>query len=68
MGVVIVVIFVCTARFVLAHPHGGAFFTRPFYDPATFSVSTVLGGTSIAVLTYIGFDGISTLSEEAQKT
>jgi amino acid transporter len=24
-----------------------------------------LGGTSIAVLTYIGFDGISTLSEEA---
>ena len=26
----------------------------------------VLGGTSIAVLTYIGFDGISTLSEEAE--
>ena len=25
-----------------------------------------LGGTSIAVLTYIGFDGISTLSEEAE--
>jgi len=27
---------------------------------------TVLGGTSIAVLTYIGFDGISTLSEEVE--
>jgi len=26
----------------------------------------VLGGTSIAVLTYIGFDGISTLSEEVE--
>jgi len=26
----------------------------------------VLGGTSVAVLTYIGFDGISTLSEEAE--
>jgi amino acid transporter len=26
----------------------------------------VLGGTSLAVLTYIGFDGISTLSEEAE--
>ena len=26
----------------------------------------MLGGTSIAVLTYIGFDGISTLSEEAE--
>ena len=29
-------------------------------------MKAVLGGTSIAVLTYIGFDGISTLSEEAE--
>ena len=41
-------------------------FTRPFYDPATFSLSLVLSGTSIAALTYIGFDGISTLSEEVR--
>ena len=40
-------------------------FTLPFYDPATFSTRTVLHGTSLAVLTYIGFDGITTLSEEA---
>src|SRR5947208_10928667 len=31
-----------------------------------FNMKAVLGGTSIAVLTYIGFDGISTLSEEAE--
>jgi putrescine importer len=31
-----------------------------------FNAKAVLGGTSIAVLTYIGFDGISTLSEEAE--
>lgn len=37
---------------------------KPFYDPATFSLPLVLVGTSIASLTYIGFDGISTLSEE----
>jgi amino acid transporter len=67
MGVVIAIFFVCAARFILGHPHGGAaFFTRPFYDPATFSTGAVLGGTSIAVLTYIGFDGISTLSEETE--
>jgi len=66
MGVVIGIFFVCAARYIFGHPHGGVdFFTRPFYDPATFSSSAVLGGTSIAVLTYIGFDGISTLSEEA---
>lgn len=67
MGVVIAIFFVCAARYIFGHPHGGvAFFTRPFYDPATFTPSAVLGGTSIAVLTYIGFDGISTLSEEAE--
>jgi amino acid transporter len=67
MGVVIAIFFVAAARFIFGHPHGGAaFFTRPFYDPATFNTGAVLGGTSIAVLTYIGFDGISTLSEEAE--
>jgi amino acid transporter len=67
MGVVIAIFFACAARFIFGHAHGGAaFFSRPFYDPATFSAGAVLGGTSIAVLTYIGFDGISTLSEEAE--
>ena len=67
MGVVIVLFLAAAARYVLRTPHDGfAFFTHPFYDPRTFSTSAVLGGTSLAVLTYIGFDGISTLSEEAE--
>src|SRR5580693_5568035 len=48
------------------HELGAGFFARPFYDPATFSFHGVFRGTSIAVLTYIGFDGISTFSEEAE--
>jgi putrescine importer len=39
---------------------------RPFYDPKTFSLPAVSTGTAIAVLTYIGFDGVSTLSEEVE--
>ncbi len=67
MGVVIAIFFVVAAHYVFGHPHPGpAFFTRPFYDPQTFQLKAVLGGTSLAVLTYIGFDGISTLSEEAK--
>ena len=66
MSAVIAIFFVCAARYIFGIPHGAGFFTRPFYDPATFTVGNVLGGTSIAVLTYIGFDGISTLSEEAE--
>jgi amino acid transporter len=37
----------------------------PLYDPRGFSLSTVAGATSIAVLSFLGFDGISTLSEES---
>jgi putrescine importer len=39
---------------------------RPFYNPATFSTPTLFRGTSVAVLTYIGFDGISTMAEEVE--
>lgn len=67
MGIVIGIFFVVAAHYIFGHPHPGAgFFTRPFYDPSTFQMRSVLGGTSLAVLTYIGFDGISTLSEEAK--
>src|SRR5580658_10387051 len=67
MGLVVAIFFVAAARYIFGHPHDGiSFFTRPFYDPATFNLGAVLGGTSIAVLTYIGFDGISTLSEEVE--
>src|SRR5579885_1939658 len=55
------------ARFIFGHPaHDALYFTRPFYDPQTFTWGGLFGCTSIAVLTYIGFDGISTLSEEAE--
>src|SRR5208283_526193 len=61
------IFFVVAARYIFGHPHDGAgFYTRPFYDPTLWNTKAVLGGTSIAVLTYIGFDGISTLSEEAE--
>jgi putrescine importer len=63
MCVVIAYFFIAAVRYIL-HQHGVSF-TRPFYDPATFSLSRISTGTSVAVLTYIGFDGISTLSEEA---
>lgn len=66
MGAVVVAIFVAGVRYIFGAPHDAAHYTRPFYDPQTFSVAGLFGCTSIAVLTYIGFDGISTLSEEAE--
>lgn len=67
MMIVVVIFFAFVIRFLWGlHQHGAAFFTQPFYNPDTFSFHRVFRGTSIAVLTYIGFDGISTLSEEAE--
>jgi len=43
----------------------GALTLKPIYDPAVFSMATVVGATSIAVLSFLGFDGVSTLAEES---
>src|SRR6476660_5134154 len=67
MSGVVVLVFVMAIRYISGHPHSDpGFFTRPFYDPQTFTYGNLFGCTSLAVLTYIGFDGISTLSEEAE--
>ena len=66
MGVVVAWMLFCMLRFVVhTQPHRPSFLTSPFYDPAMFSWGAVWTGTSVAALTYIGFDSISTLSEEA---
>ena len=67
MGLVVLVLFYCLGRYVVRlPPQGPGFLAHPFYDPATFSAKAICTGTSIAALTYIGFDGISTLSEEVE--
>ena len=65
MGAVILAFFWYTIRYIFNLPqYPEAYFLRPFYNPQTFTLNRVFHGTSVAVLTYIGFDGISTLSEE----
>lgn len=67
LGVVVLLFFVAAIRYLAAgDPLSTAELTRPFYNPETFSLGAVFTGTSIAALTYIGFDGISTLSEEVR--
>lgn len=66
LGVVVLLFLGAATRYLLGVPLTAADLTRPFYDPATFAWPAVLTGASIACLTYIGFDGISTLSEEVE--
>jgi amino acid transporter len=64
LGVVILLFLGAAVRYLLGLP--SVDWSRPFYDPSTFSWEHVSTGTSLAVLTYIGFDAISTLSEEVR--
>ncbi len=67
MMVVVVIFFAAVIRYVWGlQTYGPRFFSLPFYNPDTFGLPRLFTGTSVAVLTYIGFDGISTLSEEAE--
>ncbi len=67
MTIVVIVFFAYVVRFLIQlHSYGPGFFTKPFYHPATFNLGLIFHGTSIAVLTYIGFDAISTFSEEVE--
>jgi putrescine importer len=67
LGFVIVLVVISMTRYLWHLPHQPAFFyTAPFYDPSRYSSNALFRGTSLAVLTYIGFDGISTLSDEAK--
>jgi amino acid transporter len=43
---------------------GGIFSMHPIYNPRTFDGHAIFGGISLAVLSYIGFDGVSTLAED----
>jgi len=67
MGIVVVIFLAFGIHYIalVARPTGYAWLA-PFYDPATFNAGRLLHGTSLAVLTYIGFDGISTMSEEVE--
>lgn len=67
MSVVVVYMLAWMVRYLLhLSPFPPGFLRLPFYDPANFSWKAVSTGTAIATLTYIGFDSISTLSEEAK--
>jgi putrescine importer len=39
---------------------------KPFYNPETFDFRALMTATSFAALTYIGFDGVTTLAEDVK--
>lgn len=63
---IVLAIFVGLGALDLIKSNSTSFTLTPLYDSNNFSLSLVFGGVSIAVLSFLGFDGISTLSEEVK--
>ena len=61
---VVLAIFVVIGLVALAGGAGNGNALAPIYNSDTFSFGLVFGAVSIAVLSFLGFDGISTLAEE----
>ncbi len=67
MSIVIALFVILAIRFLLQTAGaGGLFSTQPFYTPGSFDAHAVATATSFAALTYIGFDGVTTLAEEVE--
>jgi putrescine importer len=67
MSVVVVFFVVLAVRFLYAgQGWAGIFSMQPIYDPKTFDSHKILAATSFAALTYIGFDGVTTLAEDVE--
>jgi len=67
MGAVLIGFIMLAIRFLmLHHGWGGLFSLKPFYDPASFDLHSLLTATSFAALTYLGFDAVTTLAEDAK--
>src|SRR5438046_7405327 len=67
MSAVVLLFIALAIRFLLsARGVTGLFSIQPFYDPRTFDSHRIWSATSFAALTYIGFDGVTTLAEDVE--
>jgi len=67
MSVVVVLFVVLAIRYLYTgQGWAGLFSLEPLYDPKTFNWGKIKVATSFAALTYIGFDGVTTLAEDVE--
>jgi len=67
MTVVVAAFIVLAIKFLYGgQGWSGLFSLQPIYDPKTFDWTKIRTATSFAALTYIGFDGVTTLAEDVE--
>ena len=68
LELIVLGIFLVIGLVAVANGRGNGLSLSAFFDPATFSWPLIFGAVSVAVLSFLGFDGISTLAEENSGT
>ena len=64
---IILAVFIVAGVRAVAHGVAGAHFAAaPLFDPSRMSPGLIFGALSLAVLSFLGFDAISTLAEETK--
>jgi putrescine importer len=65
-SVAVMAFFLLAVRYLaLRTGWAGVMSLTPIYNPNSFSAGAILSGISLAALTYIGFDGLTTLAEDS---
>jgi amino acid transporter len=65
---IVLAFFLVVGIVAVAQGKGQGFSFDAFFDSSTFTWSLVLGATSVAVLSFLGFDGIAMLAEENRES
>ena len=65
--IALTVFFIAAYRYVFVNGNGlGHLSIKPFYQPEHFTFGVIASSASVAVLSFLGFDAISTLAEETK--
>jgi amino acid transporter len=62
--ILVLLLFLVIGIAAIVRGKGDGFSFRPLYDAHNFHIGVVFSAVSVAVLSFLGFDGISTLAEE----
>lgn len=64
--ILVLALFLTVGIWALAHGRGHGFSWSPLWHAHAFSAPLIFGAVSVAALSFLGFDGISMLVEEAE--
>lgn len=64
--IILAIFIVCGVMYIVSHPESANFSPTNIVDPAKFEFGGTMSAVSLAVMSYVGFGAIATLTQEAK--